>query len=573
MKKQSFPLILVILALVFSSLACSLGKKSDEAPMKSSDVLGEEYRSEEGGFVIRKVSNYSFDDVIGIVNMTAPDGTVDSGPGIMVLGAILDQEFTNEDLLENISLQSSGMEVGKGKSKKVDGVDGLLADISGDNNGTAVKGQVYTAMVSPTQEFVLLGIAPEERWKELEPIFKEVLDSVTFFEAKPYDPEAVESQEELEPMVVAQETAVAEPELLRQWAVEAYASSEYSTPGWGAQQATGAPNVEECEDDVFAWASLDPDTEEYIELVYETPVSPTEINIYQSYNPSTVVEVQIVDLEGQAWVAWTGEPKEVANCPDLMTITIELDEPLYIDRVVVFIDQSVMGWGWTEIDAVELVGYPQGTDIPAQPVAQQTDVPSQPQTQPTLAPTQPASSVGGDVKVPTNYSGWMAGPVYQGYLKVKVYETRVEELDKLMTIPGTKSTDSWKPIPEHMDSYIYDTGVDGMKISIKVRTDGVVYWKTFYANNYPKDYKLATVTRANYEVLDGLYKKDKVIPYAVMANLLESPGFLFEAKFHEDGKTVREQFQWYSNDGYIMSGLFLDGKLTGMAGLVYRKLD
>ena len=151
MKKQSFPLILVILALVFSSLACSLGKKSDEAPMKSSDVLGEEYRSEEGGFVIRKVSNYSFDDVIGIVNMTAPDGTVDSGPGIMVLGAILDQEFTNEDLLENISLQSSGMEVGKGKSKKVDGVDGLLADISGDNNGTAVKGQVYTAMVSPTQ--------------------------------------------------------------------------------------------------------------------------------------------------------------------------------------------------------------------------------------------------------------------------------------------------------------------------------------------------------------------------------------------------------------------------------------
>jgi len=36
---------------------------------------------------------------------------------------------------------------------------------------------------------------------------------------------------------------------------------------------------------------------------------------------------------------------------------------------------------------------------------------------------------------------------------------------------------------------------------------------------------------------------------------------------------VREQYEWFSIDGYIMSGFFLDGKLTGMAGLVYRKLD
>ena len=274
MKKQSFPIILVILALVLSSLACSIGKKSDEAPMKSSDVLGEAYRSEEGGFVIQKALNYNFEDTIGIVNMTAPDGTPDSGPGIMAFGGIMDREYTNEELLETMRTQSGGLEVGKSKGKKVSGVDGLLAEISGDNNGTAVKGRVFVAMVSPMQEFVLMGLAPEERWKELEPIYEEVLASVSFFEAKPYDPEVEETSEISEPVVLAQETAVAEPELLRQWAVEAYASSEYSTPGWGAQQATGAPNVEECEDDVFAWAPLDPDTEEYIELVYETPVSP-----------------------------------------------------------------------------------------------------------------------------------------------------------------------------------------------------------------------------------------------------------------------------------------------------------
>jgi hypothetical protein len=68
----------------------------------------------------------------------------------------------------------------------------------------------------------------------------------------------------------------------------------------------------------------------------------------------------MIDTDGNTWVAWSGKPEVVDNCPDLMTITLELDKEVYVNQIVVFIDQSEMGWGWTEIDAVELVGYPAG---------------------------------------------------------------------------------------------------------------------------------------------------------------------------------------------------------------------
>ena len=58
-------------------------------------------------------------------------------------------------------------------------------------------------------------------------------------------------------------------EIIRQWASWADASSEYSSSGWSAMQATGAPNVENCGDDSNAWAPLKQDTEEYLVLYYD----------------------------------------------------------------------------------------------------------------------------------------------------------------------------------------------------------------------------------------------------------------------------------------------------------------
>jgi hypothetical protein len=549
MNKRFAKASILFTILIMLSAACSLGKKA-------SSLLGEEYKSDSGGFSIKMINGYNFDDSIGIVNMTAPESTIETGPGVMVMGGLMDQDLSNEDLLENMKAQASTIEIGKTRKIKLDGVNALSADLSGNYNDVEIKGKIIVAMFSPRQEFVMLALAPKDQWKDLEPAFEELIESVTLFEASSSTVSIEGINETMEPDV----SVNTEPQLIRQWASSANAESEYSPTDWSASQATGAPNVDTCGDNGKAWASSSSSGSDSIELIYDVPVSPTEINIYQSYNPSQVVEVDIVDSNGDAWIAWSGEPEVVENCPDLMTISIELDDPLYIDRVVIYIDQSVLQTSFDEIDAVELVGYT---------MAGETSTATNMDPNSNTVVEETAMAVEEGQPAPTNYSGWMADSIYQGWINVIVNKTKVKDLDKIMTIQGTKSTDSWKPRPDHADTYIYKMGPTDMKAFISVTTDGIVYKKSLSPNTYPDDFKLSTVTKATYEQLDAIFQKDSVIPYSVMANILESPGLLREEYYRtEDGKII-STYDWVAPNGDRINGYFIDGLLTGMAGLSF----
>lgn len=202
------------------------------------------------------------------------------------------------------------------------------------------------------------------------------------------------------------------------------------------------------------------------------------------------------------------------------------------------------------------VGIPLATEEPA------------PVSQPVAAPVETEPPVSTGASAPGDYSGWMSGPLYQGYVNVIIGETRVEQLDALMGMTGKRSTDSWKPRDNHADTFIYDTGQDDMRIFISVTTDGVVYKKSISPRTRPSDYALASVTRQAYDELDSIYKRDKAIPYAVMAELLQSPGFLREAILMQDGR-FQTIYEWYDPNGDRISGIFFEGLLTGMAGLAY----
>jgi hypothetical protein len=550
--KQGF---LVILVLVMAALACRFGGKSEP-------LLGETYQSDEGGFILQEVIGYSFDDTFGIVNMTAPGGETDVGPGIMVMGGLVEQAYSNDDLLEVMRSQSETIEVAKGKKTKVGGVEGLTADLKGEYGGQQVVGKMLVAMPREQQQFVMLALAPEARWKELAPIFDALVDSVAFIDASPFvssEPFADDQPEPLMPLSPDTPAIVEELEEIRQWAIYAEASSEYTSSDWSAMRSTGAPDVEVCGDDVNAWAPLSPDTEEYIILQYETPVNPTELVIHQSYNPSQVVEIQFIDITGETWVLWTGDPEEVSDCPDVWTHTIELDEVFYTDTVVVIVDQSVMGWGWVEIDAVELVGFPQGgTQIAQSDVSQDPVEPGQPEV--------PSTE---NEAAPTNYSGLMAESIYQGWVDIIIGETMEADLDRIMTIPGRKSTDSWKPRESHKQTYLYDLPWDGMTGFISVTNEGWVYKKSVSSTVHPDDYILTTVNQATYEELKAIYDRDKVIPYADMANLLGSPGFLREQYFREEDGMIVSTYNWYNTAGDRMVGLFFNDRLTGIIGLSF----
>jgi hypothetical protein len=209
-----------------------------------------------------------------------------------------------------------------------------------------------------------------------------------------------------------------------------------------------------------------------------------------------------------------------------------------------------LGLGWNEIDAVELVGTSEG--------GQSVSIPA-------IIVDEPPQNA----DVSGNYSGWMAESVYQGYLKVIVGATRVDELDGLIGLTGKRSTENWKPRADHADTFIYDFDRDGMRAFVSVTTDGVVYTKNISSGTYPSDFKLDSANKSTYDQLDAIYKRDQVIPYNVMASMLGHPGFLRQATIRVDDKKLVEDYEWYNANGDHMYGAFFDGKLTGMAGLAF----
>ncbi len=142
---------------------------------------------------------------------------------------------------------------------------------------------------------------------------------------------------------------------LRQWAKSAKASSYYGDgSNWAPDKATGAPDVTDCSDNAYAWASQAENTVEWIELTYATPVNVTLVRILQNYNPTQIVKIELIDTDGKAHSVYNEKPKKV-TCPQTLSVSFQKTD-YKVNRVKITIDQSVLGLGWNEIDAVELVG-------------------------------------------------------------------------------------------------------------------------------------------------------------------------------------------------------------------------
>lgn len=149
-------------------------------------------------------------------------------------------------------------------------------------------------------------------------------------------------------------------DVVRQWANSAKASSEFASPEWSAEQILGEPDTPRCGDYQTAWASAQPDTLETIVVTYTLPVYVTGVNIYQSFNPNQVVEVEVIGETGERSIIYDKAPEPVDQpCPYILEVSIPvLDFPARVLQIT--IDQSVLGLGWNEIDAVELLGVPSG---------------------------------------------------------------------------------------------------------------------------------------------------------------------------------------------------------------------
>ncbi len=144
---------------------------------------------------------------------------------------------------------------------------------------------------------------------------------------------------------------------LRQWARAAVASSEYHADEWSAAQAAGAPNTAECADLPTAWASGTAHGVDWLRLAYETPVTPTRIEVYQTFLPGAVWHVDVTTLDGFTQVVYQAKPVLVEQCPFIVVIPVS-GVNAKIDEVSVYIDQRNDDFSWSQIDAVALIGTP-----------------------------------------------------------------------------------------------------------------------------------------------------------------------------------------------------------------------
>jgi sugar lactone lactonase YvrE len=161
----------------------------------------------------------------------------------------------------------------------------------------------------------------------------------------------------------AQATANAEAELsaspvpeellLRQWASEASASSQYNE-SYAADGATGPPDVEGCRSSEQAWAAAAPDTRETLELSYATPVFASQVLVHQSHQPGAISQIDLLDEQGDATTVYTGTATLRSECPSVLEVQFQPT----LSRIVgvrLTLDQRREA-NWIEIDAVELVG-------------------------------------------------------------------------------------------------------------------------------------------------------------------------------------------------------------------------
>ena len=143
---------------------------------------------------------------------------------------------------------------------------------------------------------------------------------------------------------------------VQQWAAGAQASSEFADPEWAAIQAIGEPDTLRCGDYQTAWATAGSDISATLVLTYTASLHVTGINIVQTFNPNQVTQVELVGDFGRAVTVYQAPPAQIDQpCPYTLAIPVERTVNRY-NQVRITVDQAVLGLGWNQIDAVELLG-------------------------------------------------------------------------------------------------------------------------------------------------------------------------------------------------------------------------
>jgi len=163
-------------------------------PTKEPEIsLGEEYRSEEGGFSFQRIQNYTVESLPdGYTTMVAPNADPFYGP---VIELSTDEDYDLEgnvdepfEFLKQLYSEGNQIDFINEREITVNGKAGKAVDISGKINNEEIGGRIVVLKVSSTKDFEMIGGALSDQWGDLSPVFDAVLASVTFFDTEGNEP-------------------------------------------------------------------------------------------------------------------------------------------------------------------------------------------------------------------------------------------------------------------------------------------------------------------------------------------------------------------------------------------------
>jgi hypothetical protein len=157
--------------------------------------MGTIIRSEVGGFEFQALQGYETKDHMGIVTMYLPDGDHQSGPGMLLIGSLFDQDVSLEQAIAVEIKSSPAYEFSEPQKIQVDGqegtvldfsttyraLDGVILDHPGASEGDIIRGRVILIMLNARQQFKCVMLAPAKDWDNISPRFEKVIQSLEFF--------------------------------------------------------------------------------------------------------------------------------------------------------------------------------------------------------------------------------------------------------------------------------------------------------------------------------------------------------------------------------------------------------
>jgi hypothetical protein len=144
---------------------------------------------------------------------------------------------------------------------------------------------------------------------------------------------------------------------VEQWAstVLGY-SSQWSATGWGATQATGAPDTAAYGDFDTAWTPLSINgTLEYLTLGFDTKVYSTGALIRETWGNGFVTQVQALDTLGTYHTVWSGTDTSLPG--KAVDDVLSWAQTSYLTTgLKIFVNTNHNRRTWEAIDAVKLYG-------------------------------------------------------------------------------------------------------------------------------------------------------------------------------------------------------------------------